>query len=95
MIAVTAWNAILALTQDSRLLAGYALLGAYLTPVLLSTGGDHELFSALLSRVDGPRRGGIAAQQAVERAFCWRRCHAARCSLSPGTAASGRPTACC
>jgi uncharacterized membrane protein len=44
MIAVTAWNALLAWTQDSRLLAGYALLGAYLTPLLLSTGGNHEVF---------------------------------------------------
>jgi uncharacterized membrane protein len=47
MIAVTAWNATLALTQDSRLLAGYALLGAYLTPVLLSSGGNHEVFLLL------------------------------------------------
>jgi uncharacterized membrane protein len=44
MIAVTAWNAVLALTQDSRLLAAYALLGAYATPMLLATGGNHEIF---------------------------------------------------
>jgi uncharacterized membrane protein len=47
MIAVTAWNAVMALTQDSRLLAGYALAGAYMTPVLLSTGGNHEVFLLL------------------------------------------------
>lgn len=44
MIAVTAANAVLAFTQESPLLAGYALLGAYLTPALLSTGGNHEVF---------------------------------------------------
>jgi uncharacterized membrane protein len=51
MIAVTAWNAWLAWTYDAQLLAGYALLGAYLTPLLLHTGGNHEvfLFSYLLA----------------------------------------------
>ncbi len=44
MVAVTAWNAVMAWSQDAQLLAGYALLGAYLTPLLLSTGGDHEVF---------------------------------------------------
>jgi len=44
MVGVTAWNAVMAWSQDSQLLAGYALLGAYLTPVLLGTGGDHEVF---------------------------------------------------
>ncbi len=44
MIAVTAANAAMALTQESPLLMGYALLGAYLTPALLSTGGNHEVF---------------------------------------------------
>jgi uncharacterized membrane protein len=44
MVGVTAWNAWMAMEQDSQLLAGYALLGAYLTPVLLGTGGDHEVF---------------------------------------------------
>jgi uncharacterized membrane protein len=44
MLAVTAWNAWMAWSQDSQLLAAYALLGAYLTPVLLGTGGDHEVF---------------------------------------------------
>jgi uncharacterized membrane protein len=44
MVAVTAWNAVMAWSQDAPLLAGYALLGAYLTPVLLGSGGDHEVF---------------------------------------------------
>jgi uncharacterized membrane protein len=44
MIVVTAWNAFMALTQDAELLAGYALIGGILTPMLLSTGGDHETF---------------------------------------------------
>lgn len=44
MLLVTAWNATMALMQDSRLLAGYALLGAYLTPALISTGGNHQRF---------------------------------------------------
>ena len=34
----------MAWTQDAELLAAYALTGAFLTPVLLSTGGDHEIF---------------------------------------------------
>ncbi len=44
MILVTAWNAFMAFTQDAELLAAYALVGGLLTPVLLSTGGDHETF---------------------------------------------------
>ena len=44
MAAVTAWNAVTAQQGGSQLLAGYALLGAYLTPLLLRTGGDHEIF---------------------------------------------------
>ena len=44
MVCVTAWNAIMAWSQDGPVLAWYALLGAYLTPVLISTGGDHEIF---------------------------------------------------
>jgi uncharacterized membrane protein len=44
MIGVTAWNAFMAWSQDALVLAAYALLGGYLTPLLLSTGGDHETF---------------------------------------------------
>jgi uncharacterized membrane protein len=44
MILVTAWNAYMAWAQNSELLAGYALAGGFATPILLSTGGDHEIF---------------------------------------------------
>jgi uncharacterized membrane protein len=44
MILVTAWNAYMAWVQDSELLAGYALAGGLATPLLLSTGGNHEIF---------------------------------------------------
>ncbi len=44
MILVTAWNAFMAWSQDAELLAGYALIGGCVTPLLLSTGGDHEVF---------------------------------------------------
>jgi uncharacterized membrane protein len=44
MVLVTAWNAWMAWAQDSQLLAVYALAGGFLTPVLLSTGGNHEIF---------------------------------------------------
>jgi uncharacterized membrane protein len=44
MIIVAAWNAFMAWSQDSELLAVYALVGGFLTPALLSSGGDHETF---------------------------------------------------
>jgi len=44
MILVTAWNAWMAWAQDSELLAAYALAGGFGTPMLLSTGGNHETF---------------------------------------------------
>jgi uncharacterized membrane protein len=44
MILVTAWNAFMAWSQDAELLAAYALIGGFATPVLLSTGGNHEIF---------------------------------------------------
>jgi len=44
MILVTAWNAYMAWSQNSELLAAYALAGAFATPLLLSTGGNHEIF---------------------------------------------------
>lgn len=44
MVAVTGWNAFMAWAQDAELLAVYALAGGFATPVLLSTGGDHEIF---------------------------------------------------
>jgi len=50
MIAVTAFNGLMAWTQDSELLALYAVGGGLITPLLVSTGGNHEvtLFSYLL-----------------------------------------------
>ena len=44
MIGVTGWNAFMAWAQDSELLAAYALAGGFATPLLLSTGGNHEIF---------------------------------------------------
>lgn len=44
MVLVTAWNAFMAWSQDSEILAAYALAGGMATPLLLSTGGNHELF---------------------------------------------------
>ena len=44
MVLVTAWNGFMAWSQDAELLAGYGLLGGFLTPLLLSTGGNHEGF---------------------------------------------------
>ncbi|GGA66583.1 hypothetical protein GCM10011507_17620 [Edaphobacter acidisoli] len=44
MVLVTAWNALMAWSQSSELLAIYALAGAFATPLLLATGGNHETF---------------------------------------------------
>ena len=44
MLLVTAWNAYMAWAQDAELLAVYALAGGFATPVLVSTGGNHEVF---------------------------------------------------
>jgi uncharacterized membrane protein len=44
MVLVTAWNAFMAWSQDSEILAVYALAGGMATPLLLSTGGNHEIF---------------------------------------------------
>ncbi len=44
MILVTAWNAYMAWVQDAELLAAYAVAGGLATPLLLSTGGNHEIF---------------------------------------------------
>jgi uncharacterized membrane protein len=42
MIAVAAFTVILAVTQEAEILAVYAMVGGFLTPVLLSTGENHE-----------------------------------------------------
>jgi uncharacterized membrane protein len=44
MILVTAWNAYMAWSQNSQILAAYGLAGGFATPLLLSTGGNHEIF---------------------------------------------------
>lgn len=44
MVLVTVWNAFMAWSQDSEILAAYALAGGMATPLLLSTGGNHEIF---------------------------------------------------
>jgi uncharacterized membrane protein len=50
MIAVTGFNGFLAWVQDAELLALYAIVGGFSTPLLLSTGQNHEvaLFTYLL-----------------------------------------------
>ena len=50
MILVTAFNGFLAWVQDSELLALYSIVGGFSTPLLLSTGENHEvaLFTYLL-----------------------------------------------
>jgi len=47
MVLVTAVTAGLALAQNAEILAAFALIGGFVTPVLISTGRNHEL--ALLS----------------------------------------------
>jgi uncharacterized membrane protein len=49
MIAVTAFTMVLALKQDAEILAAFAMIGGFITPVLLSTGENHEI--ALFSYV--------------------------------------------
>jgi len=44
MVLVTVWNAFMAWAQDSELLAAYALAGGFASPLLVSTGGNHEIF---------------------------------------------------
>ncbi|HEX2327094.1 MAG TPA: DUF2339 domain-containing protein [Candidatus Angelobacter sp.] len=44
MLLVTAFTIILALTQDAEILAAYALVGGFSTPLLLSTGKNAEIF---------------------------------------------------
>jgi uncharacterized membrane protein len=47
MIIVTAATIVMALSQDAEILASFAMIGGFATPLLLSTGQDHEavLFS--------------------------------------------------
>ena len=43
MIIVTGSTIILAITQDAEILAAFAMIGGFSTPVLLSTGQNHEI----------------------------------------------------
>ncbi len=43
MIAVTAFTMVLAITQDAEILASYALVGGFATPLLVSTGENREM----------------------------------------------------
>jgi uncharacterized membrane protein len=43
MVAVTGSTAALAIAQDAEILAAFALIGGFSTPLLLSTGQNHEL----------------------------------------------------
>ncbi len=44
MLLVTVFTVILALTQDAEILAAFAIIGGFSTPVLLSTGTNAEVF---------------------------------------------------
>jgi uncharacterized membrane protein len=50
MVIVTAATAVMAITQNAEVLAAFALVGGFATPLLLSTGQNHEvvLFSYLM-----------------------------------------------
>ncbi len=43
MFAVTAATAVMAWTQDAEILAAFALIGGFTTPLLLSTGQNREV----------------------------------------------------
>ncbi len=43
MVAVTAFTMFLALKQDAEILAGFAMIGGFATPILLSTGQNEEV----------------------------------------------------
>jgi uncharacterized membrane protein len=43
MLLVTGFTMTLAITQDAEILAAFALIGGFSTPVLLSTGQNHEI----------------------------------------------------
>ncbi len=44
MLLVTVWNAYMSWAQNAQVLAAYALVGGCATPLLLSAGGNHEVF---------------------------------------------------
>lgn len=44
MLLVTLWNVWMAWSQQSEVIAAYAIAGAFSTPALLSTAGNHQIF---------------------------------------------------
>ena len=68
MAIVTGATIALALTQDAEILASFALIGGFATPVLLSTGQNHEvvLFSYVCRA--GPRGACNGYRQALAAA---------------------------
>ena len=59
MIVVTAATMVLAITQNAEILASYALVGGFSTPLLVSTGQNHEI--VLFSYVAVLNLGMLAA----------------------------------
>ena len=70
MLLVTLWNAWMAWVQSSELLAAYAIAGGFATPLLLSTGGNHQvfLFSYLLT-IDIATIGLVRLEEARGRSW--------------------------
>ena len=71
MVAVTLWNAIMAWSQNAEGLAGYALVGAYLTPVLVSTGGNHEIFLFSYLAIIAAMAVALMRARAAATSCCW------------------------
>ena len=77
MIAVTAFNGFLSWVQDSELLALYAIAGGFGTPLLVSTGENHEDRVIQLHAAAEPHGADPGCAQAVVapalRSLCWNR----------------------
>ena len=68
MLTVTAATAVMAWTQDAEILAAFAMVGGFATPLLLSTGQNREL--ALFSYVAILDLGALTPG---DRSSRWRR----------------------
>ena len=83
MVAVTLITAALSLRQNAELLAGLALVGGFLTPVLISTGQNHEI--ALFTYLALLNLGALWISAVVAGPVCFlARTSAPRCRSSPG-----------
>ena len=75
MLLVTASSTAMSLRQDSEVLAAFALVGGFLTPVLVSTHQNHEVATALLRSIARSRYGVDSRHArlatAAIRQFCW------------------------